>query len=84
MTYRLGQLVINPKLGLGRILHIKDEYLTVFFKEESENPRTINVAVVPMALAAEQCDPVLDDLALLKKRLKASEHRQRAAKRRKE
>lgn len=62
MKYKIGQLVVNNKLGLGKILDIRGDSVTTFFKNEKENPRTINVGVVPMELAEEQNDPWFDCL----------------------
>ncbi len=73
MRYRVGQLVVNNKLGLGKVLQVSGDNVTVFFKDETDNPRIINVAVVPMALSREQSDPCLDAPDLLK-------HKKRPAK----
>jgi hypothetical protein len=62
MKYKVGQLVVNPKLGLGKVLEVRGDNVTVFFKDEKDNPRTINVAVVPMAIPKDQSDPTLDEL----------------------
>lgn len=81
MKYKAGQLVINPKLGLGKVISVRDDYVTVYFKDRTENPCTINVTVMPMELAPEQSDPALDNTELLNRRMKSCETKQRAAKR---
>lgn len=62
MKYKVGQLVVNKKLGLGKILSIRGQAVTTYFKDQSDNPRTINVGVVPMAIHSEQSDPMLDEV----------------------
>jgi hypothetical protein len=78
MNYKVGQLVVNRKLGLGKVLEVRGNSVTVFFKDQTDNPRTINVAAVPMALAKEQSDPLLDNAKLSRK--KGPGPRKRAAK----
>lgn len=53
---------MNKKLGLGKVLSVSGQNVTAFFKDQKENPRTINVSVVPMPLATDQNDPLLDDV----------------------
>ena len=67
MKYRTGQLVMNPKLGLGKVVDVRGSIVTVFFKDHPQAPRRINVTVVPMTVAPNQSDPALDDPKLLKK-----------------
>ncbi|WP_428940972.1 hypothetical protein [Fontivita pretiosa] len=63
MKYKVGQLVLNRKLGLGKVLEINGNEVLTYFKDELTNPRTINVSVVPMEIAAEQSDPFFDGLS---------------------
>ena len=81
MKYRAGQLVTNNKLGLGKVLEVRGDNLTVFFKDQKDNPRIINVAVAPMALAKVQSDPGFDDPNLIKKCKRTLSSRKKAAKR---
>ncbi len=60
MKYKVGQLVVNKKLGIGKVLSVSGLSVTAYFRDQKENPRTINVGVVPMPLAPEQSDPMLD------------------------
>lgn len=60
MKYKVGQLVRNKKLGIGKILTISGDEVVAYFKDEQVNPRTINVAVVPMEIPADQSDPFFD------------------------
>lgn len=64
MKYCVGQLVVNRKLGLGKVLAVTGDSVTVFFKDQPDNPRTINVAIVPMEIPQQQSDPWLDHLDL--------------------
>lgn len=64
MKYKVGQLVVNRKLGLGKVLEISGDEVTTFFKNEQVNPRTINVNVVPMEIAEDQSDPYFDDMSV--------------------
>ena len=72
MKYKIGQLVLNKKLGLGKVLEISGDEVMTYFKDAETNPRTINVGVVPMEIPSDQTDPFFDgidshDLAKLKK-----------------
>lgn len=78
MKYAVGQLVMNRKLGLGKILEIDRDNVTTFFKDQAENPRVINVAIVPMEIAKEQSDEFLDDPNLLRKHGRAAGAAKRA------
>ena len=60
MKHKVGQLVMNNKLGLGKVLEVRGDTVTVYFKDQSENPRIINVAVVPMLIPKEQSDPCFE------------------------
>lgn len=60
MKYKIGQLVRNKKLGLGKVLEVSGDEVIAYFKDEQVNPRTINVAVVPMEVPADQSDPFFD------------------------
>jgi hypothetical protein len=60
MKYKVGQLVRNKKLGLGKVLEVSGDEVIAYFKDEQVNPRTINVAVVPMEIPADQSDPFFD------------------------
>src|SRR4051812_32129001 len=64
MKHVVGQLVVNKKLGLGKVLAVDGDTVTVFFKDQSDNPRKINVALVPMEVPKQQSDPWLDNLDL--------------------
>jgi hypothetical protein len=64
MTYTEGQLVHHPKWGLGKILKVSGDKVKVFFKEVTENPKTISTAISPLPLAEVQSDPWLDHLDL--------------------
>lgn len=85
MKYRIGQLVINRKLGLGKVLEINGNEVMTFFKDEQTNPRTIDVVAVPMEIAADQSDAFFDNMcptaiARLKKPMKPRQPSKRAAK----
>lgn len=67
MKHKVGQLVLNNKLGLGKVLEVRGDNVTVYFKDQSENPRIINVAVVPMIIPKEQSDPCFDEANMPKK-----------------
>jgi hypothetical protein len=60
VKYKVGQLVLNKKLGVGKVLGINGDEVLTYFKDEQVNPRTINVGVVPMEIAQEQSDPFFD------------------------
>jgi hypothetical protein len=62
VKYKVGQLVVNKKLGLGKVLEISGDEVIAFFKNELTNPRTINVSIVPMEIADEQADPFFDTM----------------------
>ncbi len=81
MKYRVGQLVINNKLGLGRVLRIRGDDVTVFFKDQTDNPRIINVVFMPMAISTEQSDPSLDSPEMLKKQKKTLPGKKRPVRR---
>lgn len=72
MTYKAGQLVVNRKLGLGKVLEVRGDIVMVYFRDELENPRAINVEVVPMTLAPDQSDASLDDMTMLTRNKKAA------------
>lgn len=76
MKYKVGQLVINKKLGLGKILGISGNEVVAYFKNEQVNPRTINVAAVPMEIASSQSDEFFDsDAGNVDKLMKPSKPR---------
>jgi len=60
MRYKIGQLVVNRKLGLGKVLEVSGDTVMAYFKDQDHNPRTINIAVVPMPLAESQSDEWFD------------------------
>jgi hypothetical protein len=62
LKYKVGQLVRNRKLGLGRILEIHGDEVLAYFKDEQVNPRTINVVAVPMEIPSDQADEFFDGL----------------------
>jgi hypothetical protein len=78
MKHKVGQLVLNNKLGLGKVLEVRGDTVTVYFKDQSENPRIINVAVVPMTIAKDQADPCFDEANMPKKLGKKMPARKRA------
>ena len=63
MKYKVGQLVRNRKLGLGRILELHGEEVLAYFKDEQVNPRRINVVAVPMEIPSDQADEFFDALS---------------------
>jgi hypothetical protein len=76
VKYKVGQLVVNRKLGLGKILGISGNEVVAYFKNEQTNPRTINVAAVPMEISSEQSDPFFDsDAGNVDKLIKPSKPR---------
>lgn len=62
MEYRKDQLVRHPKLGLGKVLKVAGDKVTVFFKDEATNPKMISTTSFPLVLAESQADPWLDHL----------------------
>ena len=81
MKYMVGQLVVNRKLGLGKVLEVSGDSVTVFFKDQTDNPRTINVAILPMATPKEQSDPLFDDPKWMRKWGKRPPVKKRSVKR---
>jgi len=80
MKYKVGQLVLNRKLGLGKVLEINGNEVLTYFKDELTNPRTINVSIVPMEIATEQSDPFFDGLSAREiQRLRKPSKRRRTA-----
>lgn len=67
VRYRIGHLVVNSKLGVGKVLNVSGDNVTVIFKDQKDNPRTINVAMVPMTLSDDQADPWFDEQVTYKK-----------------
>ena len=63
VKYKVGQLVRNRKLGLGRILELHGEEVLAYFKDEQVNPRRINVVLVPMEVPSDQADEFFDALS---------------------
>ena len=78
MKHKIGQLVLNRKLGLGKVLEVRGDNVTVYFKDQSENPRIINVAVVPMTIPKEQSDPCFDEANMPRKHGKKLPPKKRA------
>jgi hypothetical protein len=63
LKYKVGQLVRNRKLGLGRILELHGDEVLAYFKDEQVNPRRINVVAVPMEIPSNQADEFFDSLS---------------------
>jgi hypothetical protein len=63
LKYKVGQLVRNRKLGLGRILELHGDEVLAYFKDEQVNPRRINVVAVPMEIPSDQTDEFFDALS---------------------
>jgi len=64
LSYAKDQLVDHPTWGIGRVLKVDGPRVTVFFKDATENPKTISVEKYPLRLADRQSDPWLDNLDL--------------------
>ena len=65
MNHKKGQLVRHPTFGLGKVLMVNGERVTVFFKDVANDPqRTISTSTVPLEVPANQSDPWLDNLDL--------------------
>jgi hypothetical protein len=62
MEYRNGQLVRHPKWGLGKVLKVAGDKVTVFFKEEATNPKTISTTAFPLQIVKDETDPWLRHL----------------------
>lgn len=62
MQYKVGQLVVNRKLGIGKVLEVHRDTVLVYFRNESVNPRMINIMAAAMELAADQADPAFSDM----------------------
>jgi hypothetical protein len=63
LKYKVGQLVRNRKLGLGRILELHGDEVLAYFKDEQVNPRRINIVAVPMEIPSDQADEFFDGLS---------------------
>ncbi len=61
MQYAKGQLVRHATLGLGKILAIDGTRITVFFKDQKDDP-TRKIVADRLELAETQKDPWLDHL----------------------
>ena len=81
MKHKIGQLVVNKKLGLGKVLEVRGDNVTVFFKDHPDTPRVINVLVMPMEIPKEQTDEELDNPKQSRKNGKGLFSRMRTAKR---
>jgi len=81
MKHKVGQLVINRKFGLGKVLEVRGDNVTVCFKDQTDNPRIINIAVVPMTIPKEQSDPYFDEAAPPRQRGRKLPARKKAARR---
>jgi hypothetical protein len=74
IEYKVGMLVTNPKApqwGLGKILVIEPDKLTVYFRDVRENKagdaqKKINPAYVSLKVSSRQSDPWLDNIPRLK------------------
>lgn len=65
MKYINGQLVRHPTLGLGKVIQIAGDRVTVFFKDAPKDPlKTIVVTAVPLEIPDKQSDEWLDNLDL--------------------
>lgn len=63
MQHRRDQLVYHPTLGLGKVLTVDGNRITVFFKDQKENPSRTIVAD-RLEASDVQSDPFLDNLDL--------------------
>jgi hypothetical protein len=63
LQYQKGQLVRHPTLGIGKVLVVDGNRVTVFFKDQKENPSRTIVAE-RLEIAEVQSDPWLDNLDL--------------------
>src|SRR5438270_12015434 len=75
MRYKVGQLVVNRKLGIGKVLDVGRDTVLVFFRNEQVNPRTINIEAAAMELAADQADPAFsadDNIEKMKRPTRAA------------
>jgi len=65
-AYRKGSLVRHPTKagwGLGKVLEVRGKVVTVHFKDDTEKEfRLISTDRAPLEIAAEQSDPILDNL----------------------
>jgi hypothetical protein len=61
LQHQKDQLVDHPTLGLGKVLTVDGNRVTVFFKDQKENPSRIIVAD-RLEIAKVQSDPFLDNL----------------------
>lgn len=80
VKFKPGQLVLNPKLGLGKVLSVNATTVSVFFRDQPNNPRTIHIRVVPMTLAPEQSDASLDQIDQAGRRIRVPRTPKPAAK----
>jgi len=64
MKYEKGHLVRNAKLGLGKVIGVSGSRVTVFFKDQKDNPKIIIATNGVLDIPAEQSDPWLDNLDL--------------------
>jgi hypothetical protein len=62
--YAKGQVVRHPKWGLGKILKVAGDKVTVFFKDEDQNPKTIATGTVALQVVDGEVDPWLANLDL--------------------
>lgn len=63
MKHTKDQLVVHPTLGLGKVLDVQGDGVTVFFKDTIDRPRrTIRVSMVPLEIPKNQSDPWLDSI----------------------
>jgi len=63
LQYHEGQLVRHPTLGIGKVLLVDGNRVTVFFKDQKENPSRTIIAE-RLEIAEVQNDPWLDNLDL--------------------
>lgn len=64
MPYVKGQLVRHPSMGLGKIVNVMGDKVSVFFKDTDENPKMISTRHVGLEVCKDQRDPWLDHLDL--------------------
>ncbi len=60
MTYKAGCLVHHQTFGLGKVLKVEGDKVTVFFRNTPGNPKTIKTSQYPLEISACQSDPWLD------------------------
>ena len=67
MAHPVGQLLLNRKLGLGKVPDVKGDIVTLSFKDQTDIPRQIDISKVPnhrrrrsaVAMPANNTSPTL-------------------------